>query len=152
MRKLTPFGVNWHGILPAVAKLIKQWRPAKLKTEKQYQKSLEDFLRKCNPDAKIEREYRHAGTTTDVYVEYTTFAGRVFGTTLEVLIEMKRNLLKKAEYDRLVGQIEGLRPGENRVIVVLCGATDQRFRDRLIEHYADQISDDVLAVIRVKDK
>jgi hypothetical protein len=63
-----------------------------------YRDSLTAFLRERLKDAQIEKEYRHAGTTIDIYVKQSGF----FGSS-EVFVELKRNLLRKTELDRLVG-------------------------------------------------
>ena len=91
------------------------------------------YLRAALPeDTRIEREYRHAGTTTDVGVIYKGM-GFLSNEAL-VCFELKRNLKKKTDYDRLVGQIEGLRPKKNNVFVVLVGDTDEALVGRLREH------------------
>ena len=101
-----------------VIKLAKQWQPDALPTELKYRDSLVGYLREKLPKEKVEPEYRHLGTTTDIYVKQAGF----FGSS-EVFVELKRNLLQKAQYDRLVGQIESLEPKKNPIIVVLCGET-----------------------------
>jgi hypothetical protein len=114
----------------SVLKLAKQWQPQALPTESKYCDSLIAHLREQLRDAKIEPEYRHLGTTTDIYVKQTGF----FGSS-EVFVELKRNLLQKAQCDRLVGQIEILEPKKNPIIVVLCGETNPALLTRLRERY-----------------
>src|SRR6266404_1081585 len=115
----------------SVLKLAKQWQPQALPTESKYRDSLIAHLREQLRDAKIEPEYRHLGTTTDIYVKQPGF----FGSS-EVFVELKRNLLQKAQYDRLVGQIESLEPKKNHpIIVVLCGETNPTLLTRLKERY-----------------
>lgn len=113
-----------------VLKLAKQWKPQALPTELKYRDSLIVHLREQLRDAKIEPEYRHLGTTTDIYVKQPGF----FGSS-EVFVELKRNLLQKAQYDRLVGQIESLEPKKTPIIVVLCGETNPALLTRLRERY-----------------
>ena len=48
---------------------------------------------------------------------------------------MKRNLRKKSDYDRLVGQVEGLKPKKNKIFVVLIGDTDPALLGRLKEQF-----------------
>src|SRR5712664_4469389 len=98
-----------------VSKLVKEWQPRPLPTELQYRNSLTELLRGRLPKAKIETEYRHGGTTADIYAQEPG----LFSST-EVFVELKRNLLHKAQLDRLVGQIESLQPGKNAILVVLC--------------------------------
>lgn len=77
----------------------------------------------------MEKEYRHKGTTPDLYLRYTG----ILGTTTEVFFELKRHLTKKAEFNRVVGQIEDLDPGDNILYVVLMGESDPSLVDRLRE-------------------
>ncbi len=114
-----------------VYKLVKDWQLQARPTEMQYRKALTIFLRERMPKGtRVDPEYRHKGTTTDIYVKQPGF----FGSS-EVFIELKRNLLQKAQYDRLVGQIEGLEPGKSAIIVVLCGETNPSMVTRLKEKY-----------------
>ena len=114
----------------SVNKWVKAWQPPVLPTELQYRNSLTELLREKLPKAKIETEYRHSGTTIDIYAKEPG----LFGST-EVFVELKRNLLHKAQLDRLVGQIESLQPGKNAILVVLCGDTNPALVTRLKEKY-----------------
>jgi hypothetical protein len=116
--------------IETVNKLIEEWRPAQLANELQYRNSLTALLRERLPKAKIETEYRHNGTTIDIYAKEPG----LFSST-EVFVELKRNLLHKAQLDRLVGQIESLQPGKNAILVVLCGDTNPALVTRLKEKY-----------------
>src|SRR6267154_514286 len=113
-----------------VDKLVKEWQPQALATELQYRNSLIALLRERLKKAKIEPEYRHKGTTIDIYVKQPGLLG-----SSEVFIELKRNLLQKAQYDRLVGQIEELEPGKSAILVILCGETNPSMVTRLREKY-----------------
>jgi hypothetical protein len=121
-----------------VVKLINEWQPQGQPTELKYRDSLLVFLQEKLKDAQIEKEYRHAGTTIDVYVKQAGFWGNS-----EVFVELKRNLLQKAQLDRLVGQVESLRPGKNAVIVVLCGETNPALEKRFREKY--KLTNDIFA-------
>lgn len=115
----------------SVHKLGKEWQPQLLPTELKYRDSFVAFLRERFKDAKkIETEYRHLGTTTDIYVEQSGF----FGSSA-VSVELKRNFLSKSQLDRLVGQIESLEPNKNFVVVILCGETNPALVARLREKY-----------------
>ena len=116
--------------IETVNKLIAEWQPAQSANELQYRNSLTALLRERLPKAKIETEYRHNGTTIDIYAKESG----LFGST-EVFVELKRNLLHKAQLDRLVGQIESLQPGKNAILVVLCGDTNPALVTRLKEKY-----------------
>jgi hypothetical protein len=113
-----------------VIKAAKEWQPQLLPTELKYRNSLTTFLRGRLRDAKIETEYRHSGTTIDIYVKQSGFLG-----ASEVFIELKRNLLHKTQLDRLVGQIESLQPGKNAIVVILCGETNPALVSRFNEKY-----------------
>jgi|SRR5882762_2350514 len=114
----------------SVSKLAKEWQPRPSPTELQYRNSLTELLRARLPKAKIETEYRHSGTTIDIYAKEQG----LFGFT-EVFVELKRNLLQKPQLDRLVGQIESLQPGKNAILVVLCGDTNPALLTRFKEKY-----------------
>jgi hypothetical protein len=116
--------------IETVNKLTAEWQPAQLANELQYRNSLTALLRERLPKAKIETEYRHNGTTIDIYAKEPG----LFSST-EVFVELKRNLLHKAQLDRLVGQIESLQPGKNAILVVLCGDTNPALVTRLKEKY-----------------
>lgn len=102
----------------SVVKLVNEWQPEALPTELKYRDSLTALLRERLRDSKIETEYRHSGTTIDIYVKHHGFLG-----STEVFVELKLNLLQKAQFDRLVGQIESLQPQKNAIIIILCGET-----------------------------
>lgn len=132
MAKLTKVGVAAGGIVANLVRLIEAWQPGPLSTELKFRDSLLHFIRENVPaDCRVEREYRHSGTTTDIFVRWT---GLVF--VGEVFLEVKRNLNKKATLDRLVGQIENLEPGERDIVVVLVGGTDPALLGRLKAKYA----------------
>jgi len=121
MKKLTKVDVAINGLLAGLVKLIEQWEPGTLGSETEYRDSLLKFIRDSVPeDCRVEREYRHGGTTADLFISWK---GLLFGG--EIYIEIKRNLQKKASFDRLVGQIEGLNPNKYLIIVVLVGSTDK---------------------------
>jgi len=114
----------------SAVKVVKEWQPAALPGELKYRDSLTALLRERLKDAKIETEYRHAGTTIDIYVKESGF----FGSS-EVFIELKRNLLHKTQLDRLVGQVAALQPDKNSVLIILCGETNPALLARFKEQY-----------------
>ena len=114
----------------AVAASVKAWNPQPSRSELGYRDSLIAYLREQMRDVRIEPEYRHMGTTTDIYVKQ---AGLFAGS--DVFVELKRNLRTKAECDRLVGQIESLQPKSHAILVVLCGASDPKMAERLRAKY-----------------
>lgn len=137
--------VAWNGFMTSLGQAIEEWKPKTETTELGYRDSLVAHLRKCAPEARVEPEYRHAGTTADICFKWD---GILFPA--EAFVELKRNLHQKPQYDRLVGQIEGLDPRRNRIIVVLCGETNPTLADRLRHHYKEflaQTSDQKMAII-----
>src|SRR6266853_707619 len=123
--------------LEKVIKLVQEWNPDAFPSELKYRDSLAAFLQEQLKKSKsrIETEYRHNGTTVDVYVKKPG----VFGST-EVFVELKRNLLQKTQLDRMVGQIASIDPKKCAVLVVLCGETDPALVKRFKEMFG--ISDD----------
>ena len=128
--KITKASVSWDGIVANLNRALKEWHPEDFKKESEYRDSLLAYLRECAPDARITREYRHLGTTVDLFLEWPGFFGKD-----AVFIELKRNLTHKAQLDRLIGQIECLQPKKHNIVVLLCGETDQSLLERLKEHY-----------------
>ena len=62
--KLEKMAVGWHGLLPSLTKFVEQWQPPALRGETKYRDHLLETLRAAVPgDAKVEKEYRHRGTT-----------------------------------------------------------------------------------------
>jgi len=149
MARLEKLAVTWNGLVKAFEKHVGDWKPPKLKTEVNYRDHLLAYLRDTLPqDTKVEREYRHLGTTLDLWVGWKG----VFAPG-ELAFELKVNLKKKkTDYDRLVGQIEGINPRKNKTLVVLIGETDQGLLGRLKERYEEQIkstTDVTLAIVQV---
>lgn len=136
MPPLTKVSVALGNLVTSLRDLIEsEWRPDNLPTEVKYRDSLLSFLRKNVPDdARLEREYRHGGTTADIYLSWK---GVVFSD--EVYVEIKRDLKQKTSYDRLVGQIEALDPGRRSVLLVLVGDTDKALLGRFTERYRDEL-------------
>ncbi len=133
LTKLTKGTVAANGLLPSVVKIINEnWQPGDQSTEIAYRDSLLDFLRDTAPEGcQVEREYRHGGTTTDIFVSWKGFLSND-----ELFIEIKRNLEKKAAFDRLIGQLEELGPGKHKIILVLVGNTDRGLLGRLKARYS----------------
>lgn len=123
------------GFISTVARFAGEWRPPRLRGETAYRNEFCKVLRAAVPsDCKVESEYRHIGTTADVWLKWTGF---VFND--EVFFELKVNLTKKTDYDRLVGQIEGIVPAKNKLIVMLIGDTKPDILGRLNDRYAAQL-------------
>jgi len=132
MAKIEKLTVSLNGLLSTFVKLVEAWQPPVLKAETKYRDHLLEHIRAAVPeDARVEREYRHRGTTMDIYVSWKGIL-----QSDDLAIELKKDLAKKTDFDRLVGQIEGLDPMKNKTIVVLVGKTDMALLGRLREKYA----------------
>ena len=86
----------------------------------------------------LEKEYRDRGTTMDLWLRW-----KGHFVSEELAFELKVNLKRKADCDRLIGQIEDLNPRENLILLVLIGETDHALLGRLREKYAEQIKPSV---------
>ena len=74
MGRLLKSEIGWKGLVPSIDAVLKSWHPPALKTELAYSDALADHLRAELPeDARVEREYRHEGTTCDLCVLYKAF-------------------------------------------------------------------------------
>jgi hypothetical protein len=70
MKKLTKVDVAISGLLGGLVKLVEQWEPGTLGSETEYRDSLLKFIRSSVPeDCRVEREYRHGGTTADLFIQ-----------------------------------------------------------------------------------
>lgn len=135
MKKIEKLYVTWNGLVPTLASAVKEWIPPKLKSEISYRNSLLEEIRKAVPeDTRVEKEFRHRGTTIDIWLNWKGLIG-----SDELAFELKLNLKRKADFDRLVGQIEGLDPRKNKIIIILIGETEKSLLDRLTEKYREQV-------------
>src|SRR4051812_24119680 len=107
MPRMNKLDVGFNGLMPTLESTLKKWQPkVAMKSEAHFRDELFKHLREITPeDTRIEREYRHQGTTWDIYVAWK---GMLFRD--EVFFELKRNLTLKTVYNRLVGQIEDMNP------------------------------------------
>jgi hypothetical protein len=135
MPKITKASLAWDGLLANLCRAIKAWNPSDFSKEAEYRDSLAAYLRECAPDARVQTEYRHFGTTTDIHFEADGFLG-----DHNAFIELKRNLTQKSQLDRLIGQTEILQPRKHNVIIVLCGATSPALLDRLKKQYMSHLA------------
>jgi hypothetical protein len=60
-----------------------------------------------------------------------------------VAFELKVDLTRKTDFDRLVGQLEGMEPAKYKTIVVLIGETDPSLLGRLRDRYAKYLEDEL---------
>lgn len=143
MSKVTKAGISWNGLLASLTSCVNDWKPSAQSKEVAYSRLLGEYLRESLPDdAQVEREYRHAGETLDVYVRCSGLLKND-----EVFIEVKRRLVRKPELNRLVGQISALNPVKNKVLVVLIGECDRELVGRLRHQFREQMESNIGPVV-----
>ncbi|GAH19881.1 unnamed protein product, partial [marine sediment metagenome] len=86
---LSKIGFNLNPV-GTVMDIINKWKPGKCKTEKDYEKSLYNFLEKQLPDIEIVKQFGIGRTKVDIAV-----ARKVF-------IEIKYNLNSTSKLQRLL--------------------------------------------------
>jgi len=103
-----------------VALCVEQWNPpASANSEAELRDSLARHLRKTLPHAHIVTEHGAERSRVDIAVSDGSSAHAE-----KVAVELKLALCRKAELDRLVGQVMGYRTlGFRKVMVVLVGAS-----------------------------
>ena len=147
-----------------VLQAINDWNPkAEHSTERKYRDDLLTFLQKilnnsgngvfCSPIWGFDSSMHH-------FIKKE--AGRSLadiGIDDEVGIELKRNLKRKSQINRLVGQIVDYLNGYSYVIIVLCGHTDQEAADilkynlrRIVRSSSSLFGQEKLIKIVYKDK
>ncbi|PVX26317.1 MAG: hypothetical protein CW691_01740 [Candidatus Bathyarchaeum sp.] len=116
-------------LFDTVLQTVADWNPKeKYSTEREYRDDLLDFLQKnlnseSNTFSSAIWGLEHSG-----YHCIKKEAGRSLadiGIDDEVGIELKRNLKRKGQINRLVGQVVDYLSGYSCVIIVLCGDAEQ---------------------------
>lgn len=98
---LAPFGT--------VCEVIESWQPKGCKTEKDYEESLLQKLRRELKNQIIQTQYGSGRQRIDIVVHK------------KVPIELKKDLKSTASYHRLIGQLEEYLQDWDHIILVLCG-------------------------------
>jgi hypothetical protein len=119
-----------------VLQTIKDWNPkAEYSTERQYRDDLLAFLREhLNSSGSGEVSSAIWGFGYPGHHFIKKEAGRSLadiGIDDEIGIELKRNLRRKSQVNRLIGQVVDYLGGYSYVIIVLCGSADQETVDGL---------------------
>jgi len=109
---------------------IKRWRPRGCETERQYEKSLYDFLHREFPDIQVTKQFASGRIRADIVV-----GGKI-------IIEMKNNLDTTGKYQRLMGQLMAYEEWDGQVFVILTGKTDPNLRKQLNDHAKHTGDDD----------
>jgi hypothetical protein len=94
------------------------WKPMSVETEREYEEQLYNFLHARHEPEKFYRKYARANTEADIFIES-------FKSGASVAIELKRDLVSRNEYHRLIGQTYAyLTEWKCEVLLVLCGQND----------------------------
>lgn len=112
-----------------ISSLIKEWKPIRCKTEKDYEKSLYSFLHKRLEDTQITKQYAKARIRADLVVGD------------RVIIELKNNLNTTAKYQKLIGQITEYKEWDGEIIIVLTGERDANLYKELMKYAAEENDD-----------
>lgn len=102
-----------------VSGYLKKWRPRKCTSEKDFERSLYDFLHNQLGDMQVTKQYAKGRIHADLAV----------GDKL--ILELKFNLDTTAKYQRLIGQVNDYKEWGGGVIIVLTGTTDKNLRKQL---------------------
>jgi hypothetical protein len=116
--------------LTATREALEGWAPNNCRTEGDYKKSLYLFLHAYfnDPHIPIRKEYQVGASKVDININN------------QVLVEIKKDLHKKAEYDRLRGQIDDYLSSDLEIIILLIGKTEPQLRKELIRHARERSS------------
>lgn len=99
--------------------MIERWEPGVCKIEKNYEKSLYNFLHNELEEIQVTKQYARGRIKADL----------VIGD--KVIIEIKNNLNTTGKYQRLIGQIAEYREWEGSILIILVGETDQNLNKQL---------------------
>lgn len=102
-------------------KLINNWKPKKHNSEKDYEKSLYNFLDQHLDSIQITKQYARGRSKVDLSVGEKVF------------IELKYNLNSNSKYQRLIGQLVEYRKWNSPFIIILTGETDSNLFKQLVE-------------------
>ncbi len=123
---LSKIGFNLNPV-GTVMDIINKWKPGKCKTEKDYEKSLYNFLEKQLPDIEIVKQFGIGRTKVDIAV-----ARKVF-------IEIKYNLNSTSKLQRLIGQLSLYKKEKDEdLIILLCGDFDKNMMMQLEREVEEQ--------------
>ncbi len=127
------FRVRWDD-LDTVTRLVEKWTPRRCKAEKDYEKSLYDFLHRELGQVQVTKQFAKGRIRADLMVGD------------KVIIELKHNFDSTAKYQRLIGQLEEYKNWDGCVLIVLTGKSDQHLRKQLASYVKEHQS----AVLRDK--
>jgi hypothetical protein len=112
------FKFRWDPVKFITSKL-KEWKPKKYSTEKEYENSLYTFLHDEMGDLQVTKQYAKGRIRADIVIAD------------KVIIELKHNLNTTAKYQRLIGQLNEYKDWEGQVIILLTGDPDRNLLKQL---------------------
>jgi len=115
----------WNPVDVAKEKII-TWKPGSLKSEKDYEKSLYNYLHKNLDKLQVTKQYAKGRIKADIVIQD------------KVIIELKNNLNSTAKYQRLIGQLIEYKNWEGNVIILLTGGTDLNLKKDLQKFIDEQ--------------
>ena len=122
----------WDSI-GAIVTLLDKWKPRGCSTERDFEKSLYDFLHSELGDIQVTKQYAKGRIRADL----------VIGDT--VIVELKHNLDSTAKYQRLVGQLMEYKEWKGQTVVLLTGKTDPNLRKKLDTYLKKEgLTEDIL--------
>lgn len=122
-----------------VVSLVNKWEPTECKSEKDYEKSLYNYLHDSLKEIQVTKQYAKGRIRADIVVGD------------KIIIELKNNLDSTGKYQRLIGQLMEYEEWNGSVIVLLAGKTDENllkeFRKYVEKKKTGSLDDDRFKII-----
>ena len=125
MSGFTSFKFKYWNAVGTTKQLINDWQPSECKTEKEYESSLCKFLHDSLPNIRTTPQYAVGRAKTDIVIDE------------KVAIEIKKDLNKTSEFQRLIGQAHQFKYWPGFFLILLIGKTDSNLRDELQKQMND---------------
>ena len=117
----------------SIMTLLDKWKPKGCSTERDFEKSLYNFLHSELGDIQVTKQSARGRIRADL----------VIGD--KVIVELKHNLDSTAKYQRLVGQLAEYKEWKGQIVVLLTGKTDPNLRKQLNNYLKKEgLTEDVL--------
>lgn len=124
-----------------VTAALERWRPRKCTSEKDYERSLYEYLHKTFPDLQITKQFSRGRVKADLAVEN------------RVIVEIKYNLDSTSKYQRLLGQIADYKEWDGKCIILLAGETEPNLLKELRRYLVrERLSADLWGGITLFEK
>ncbi len=111
-----------------VKKAIGLWFPEMCESEADFENSLYEFFHEHFDNVQITRQYGIGRSRADLNVGN------------KVLVEIKKDLHIKTNYDRLVGQLADYMKWPGATIILLVGTADPNLKKELVQYARDRSS------------